>query len=69
MNQELPYEAELLERAMTTPIEIISTDHNENLDHMKIVCRINEDDVDTSAFGLIYTLSCLSFLDARPAGA
>lgn len=69
MTKELPYEVDLLEQAMTTPIEIVSSNHDEKLDHMEIVCKIDEDDVDTSAFGLIYTLSCLSFRDARPAGA
>lgn len=69
MTKTLPYEVDLLEQAMTTPIEIVTTNHDEKLDHMEIVCKIDEDDVETSAFGLIYTLSCLSFRDARPAGA
>ena len=30
--------------------------------------HIDEDDVETSAFGLIYALSALSFRDARPRG-
>ena len=67
--KELPYEVELLEQAMTTPITIKTSGHDEKLDHMKIVCGIEEDDVETSALGLIYTLSCLSFRDARAAGA
>lgn len=66
---EPPYEIELLEQAMTTPLAVESTNHDDKLDHMKIVCKIDEDEVDTSAFGLIYTLSCLSFRDARPAGS
>jgi hypothetical protein len=64
-----PYEAELIEQAMITPLTIETTNHDDKFDHMKITCKIDEDEVDTSAFGLIYTLSFLSFRDARPAGA
>lgn len=64
----LPYEAELIEQAMSTPITVESSKHDERLDYMKVVCKVNEEDVETSAFGLIYTMAYLSFRDARPAG-
>jgi len=63
------YEFELIDQAMTTPISIEMTSGDGDFDHLKIICKIDPDEVDTSAFGLIYTLSLLSFRDARPAGA
>jgi hypothetical protein len=66
--RDLPYEYDLINQAMTTPIEIESTAGNGDLEHMKITCKISEDDVETSTFGLFYTLSLLSFRDARSAG-
>ena len=67
--KQLPYEADLIEQAMTTPIADEGVSGDGEFDHIKIVCKIDEDDVETSGFGLIYTLSLLSFWDARPAGS
>lgn len=69
MTHEFPYEVDLIEQAMTTPISIETTSGDGDFDHLKLVCKIAEEDVETSAFGIVYTLSLLSFRDARPAGA
>lgn len=68
-SRELPYEVDLIEQAMTTQIADEATSGDGDFDHIKVVCKIEEEEVETSAFGLIYTLSLLSFRDARPAGA
>ena len=62
------YEFALIEAALLTPIEMIKKEDNKPLEHFRIECKIDEEDVSTSAFGLIYTLSLLSFRDARGAG-
>lgn len=62
------YEIELIEAALTTPVEIVEVSDDRKLDHVRIDCKIESDEISTSAFGLIYTLSVLSFRDARPAG-
>ena len=67
-NRDLPYEVELIEQAMTTPIESEAASGDGDFEYIKLVCKISEEDVETSAFGLLYTLSLLSFRDARPAG-
>ena len=68
MSEAQPYEFDLIDQAMTTPIEIDAASGDGDFDHLKVTCKISEDDVDTSAFGLLYTISLLSFIDARPAG-
>jgi hypothetical protein len=36
--------------------------------HRQVNLKIDEDDVEISAFGIVYTISLLSFLQGRPAG-
>jgi hypothetical protein len=52
------------------PIEIISNEYNEfhGNEHQKIVFQIQEDEPDLFAFGLLFTLSLMSFTYAAPRG-
>ena len=67
-------EYELLELAVQVDIEILSTEIEPTSDddsRVRIEARIgneDDDDVEWSAFALIYVLGVLSFSDARPRG-
>ncbi|MBW2406358.1 MAG: hypothetical protein JRF17_03235 [Deltaproteobacteria bacterium] len=52
------------------PIEIISNEYNEfhGNEHQKIVFQIQEDEPDLFAFGVLFTLSLMSFTYAAPRG-
>lgn len=39
VSERLPYEHDLIEQAMTTPIEIVSKDHDPKLDYSRAVCE------------------------------
>jgi hypothetical protein len=62
---------ELLRQAATTDFEIVAVTEGDLAPggSMDIVLRFDEDDVETSAFGIIFAIGVLSFHDARPAGA
>ena len=62
---------ELLRQVALTHFEIVEITEGDLAPggSVDIVLRIDEDDVETSAFGLIFAVSLLSFHDARPAGA
>jgi hypothetical protein len=61
---------ELLIRARTLPIRILSSEGEEEPDAswQRLRCKILRDDVEDGAVALIYAVSALSFHDARPRG-
>ncbi|GEM_PF-1737869 len=62
---------DLLRQAATTDFELVELREGDLAPGGSVhaVLRIDEDDVETSAFGLLFALGVLSFTDARPAGA
>jgi len=66
--QTLP--CKLLEETIGIPIEIKSNEFNEILTktHHKIVFQIKEEEPDLWAFGILFTLSLMSFTFAAPRG-
>ena len=64
----LPYR--LLEETIGIPIKIISDEFNEIVSntHHKIVFQIKEEEPDLLAFGVLFTLSLMSFTFAAPRG-
>jgi len=62
---------ELLRQAALADFDIVAVTMGDLAPEgsMNIVLRIDEDDVEIFAFGLIFAISLLSFHDARPAGA
>ncbi len=62
---------DLLRQAASTDFEIVEVTESDFAPggSMHIVLRIDEDDVETSALGIIFAIGVLSFHDARPAGA
>ena len=66
--QTLPYK--LLEETIGIPIEIKSNEFNEihTSTHHKIVFQIKEEEPDLWAFGILFTLSLMSFTFAAPRG-
>jgi len=61
---------ELLERVVTLPIRILSSEADEQPDSssQRLRCKILRDDVEDGALALIFALGVLSFHDARPRG-
>lgn len=71
MSEDTPIAHELLMQAVgLEPVVVESVAEPTTVDdvHMKITFRIEEEDVEVSAFGLIFGLGVLSFHDARPRG-
>lgn len=72
-NERTPVEYELLQQgALFGELQIIETSvtptlGNEDM-HVRIVLSVDEDLVESCAFGLIFVLGVLSFSDARPRG-
>ena len=66
--QTLPYK--LLEETIGIPTEIKSNEFNEihTNTHHKIVFQIKEEEPDLWAFGVLFTLSLMSFTFAAPRG-
>ena len=71
MHQEKPLLQEYISQAMTTEYKLVSSCLNQIADipSQEIKIQIDEDEVETSAFGIMYSISLLSFLQGRPAGA
>ena len=75
-DDQVPIEYELLHTATLADITIMSTDIQPTTDEdswVRIEAKVgneeeDENDVEWSAFGLIYALGVLSFSDARPRG-
>jgi hypothetical protein len=61
---------EYISQAKTTDYELLEStlDREMEIPVQRIRLRISEDDVELSAFGIMYTISLLSFLQGRPAG-
>lgn len=57
-------------QAVTTSASLVASNLGNTGDiyFQRIELRIEEDDVETSAFGIMYSVALLSFLQARPAG-
>ncbi len=68
MMQKLSYQ--LLAETIGIPIEIVSNELNEicTNTHHKIVFQIKEEEPDLWAFGVLFTLSLMSFTFAAPRG-
>jgi hypothetical protein len=62
---------DLLQRAATLPIRILSSDAQEEPDRssQRLRWKILRDDVEDGALALIFALAVLSFHDARPRGS
>ena len=59
---------ELQQQLVGIDFHILMEDSGSSLeaDSIRLVIQIKEDEVETSAFGILFTLSALSFRDARP---
>lgn len=77
MPDDLPIEFELIKDTMALDLQVFDTkvEHFEDNIHVKIVMQDAPDEdgedsnvIESSAWGLIYALSGLSFTDARPRG-
>ena len=71
MHQEKPLIQEYISQAITAEYKLINSCVNQIADipSQEIKIQIDEDEVETSAFGIMYCISLLSFLQGRPAGA
>ena len=70
MHQDTPLIQEYISQAITTEYKLVNSRLNHMIDipSQEITIQIDEDDVETSAFGIMYSISLLSFLQGRPAG-
>lgn len=71
MHQDKPLLQEYISQAITTEYKLVDSCQNQFADipSQEIKIQIDEDEVETSAFGIMYSISLLSFLQGRPAGA
>ena len=71
MHQDTPLIQEYISQAITTEYKLVDSRLNQMIDipSQEITIQIDEDDVETSAFGIMYSISLLSFLQGLPAGA
>ena len=71
MHQDKPLLQEYIGQAITTEYKLVDSCLNQSADipSQEIKIQIDEDEVETSAFGIMYSISLLSFLQGRPAGA
>jgi hypothetical protein len=71
MHQDKPLLQEYISRAITTEYKLVDSCQNQIADipSQEIKIQIDEDEFETSAFGIMYSISLLSFLQGRPAGA
>ena len=67
-----PIEHRLIQDALLLEFEVVDTKIEPTLDnddwHVRIVLQVEEDLLESCAFGLIFTLGALSFHDGRPRG-
>lgn len=70
MHQERPLIQEYISQTVTTNFKLVESKLNQvgDIPSQQIKLLIDEDDVETSAFGIMYSVSLISFLQARPAG-
>jgi hypothetical protein len=59
-----------INQAITTEYKLIDSrlNHIADIPSQEITIQIDEDEVETSAFGIMYSISLLSFLQGHPAG-
>lgn len=72
MEQDLPIEHQLVQTAVLVDIKVEDTVVKPTVDNddfrVRIVMHVDEEELETSAFALIFTLGALSFHDGRPRG-
>ncbi len=70
MSPERPLIQEYVGQATTTKFKLVGSNSSKvgDIPSQHIRLLIDEDDVETAAFGILYSVSLLSFLQARPAG-
>jgi len=70
MQHESPLIKEYISQAITTDVKLVDSrsDLAGDIPSQYIKLQIDEEDVETSAFGILYAVSLISFLQARPAG-
>ena len=70
MHQERPLIQEYISQTVTTNFKLVESKSNQvgDIPSQQIKLLIDEDDVETSAFGIMYSVSLISFLQGRPAG-
>lgn len=69
MNYERPLIQEYIGQAAATTFKLVESNSSQlgDIPSQQIKLLIDEDDVEISAFGILYSVSLLSFLQARPA--
>jgi uncharacterized protein YaaR (DUF327 family) len=70
MHQDKHLIQEYISQAITAEYKLLSSSVNDidDIPTQDIKIQIDEDEVETSAFGIMYSISLLSFLQGRPAG-
>ena len=70
MSRETPLIQEYIGQAAATEFKLVKSNSSQagDIPSQQIRLLIDEDDIETSAFGILYSVSLLSFLQARPAG-
>jgi len=70
MHQERPLIQKYIGQAVTTGFKLVESksDQVAGIPSQQIKLLIDEDDIETAAFGIMYSISLVSFLQARPAG-
>ena len=71
MHQDKPLLQEYISQAVTTEYTLLDSCLKQisDIPSQEIKIQIDEEEVETSAFGILYSISLLSFLQGRPAGA
>ena len=71
MHQDKPLIQEYISQAITTEYRLLDSCLNQfsDIPSQEIKIQIEEEEVETSAFGILDSISLLSFLQGRPAGA
>ncbi len=70
MSHEMFFIQEYIGQAVASDFKLVELNSSQvgDIPTQQIRLLIDEDDVETSAFGILYSVSLLSFLQARPAG-
>ena len=71
MEHKRPLIQEYISQAATTSFKLVESNFDQvgDIPSQDIKLLIDEDDVEISAFGILYAVSLISFLQARPAGS
>jgi hypothetical protein len=70
MSHETPLIQEYIGQTAAATFKLVESNSDQvgDIPNQQIRLLIDEDDVETSAFGILYSVTLLSFLQARPAG-